>query len=358
MKKVFLYAYDGQNLGDDLFIHTIVKRYPHVQFYMRSDPKNRENLRFLRNLKVLDLKIGPYRFLNRIRSSLVHRYRVWWEKRCVATVYIGGSIFIEHEDWSQYLQWWDSMAQSRDFYVLGANFGPYHTEAYRECISRIYARMKDVCFRDQYSLKLFSDVKTVRQAPDILLAYPMPQVAVQEKQIFVSVIHCGGRAQSHDLTQYEAGYVENMARLLTQYRQEGYRLVLSSFCAPENDEEGIVRILKAMGAEQDPSIRILRYDGTNADQLTTAIAESEFVVATRFHAMILAMAADRPVLPLIYSDKTIHVLEDLHFDGPVIDIRSCEDYTAVGRPTRSVVDCRKLAQEAQKHFEQLDKVLR
>ena len=32
MNSVFLYAYDRQNLGDDLFVHTITKRYPDVQF--------------------------------------------------------------------------------------------------------------------------------------------------------------------------------------------------------------------------------------------------------------------------------------------------------------------------------------
>ena len=45
MKKVFLYAYDKQNLGDDLFIHTICKRYPKVKFYLWSDELNKENFK-------------------------------------------------------------------------------------------------------------------------------------------------------------------------------------------------------------------------------------------------------------------------------------------------------------------------
>ena len=42
MKKLFLYAYDRRNLGDDLFVHIITKRYPDVKFYMWSDKMNRE----------------------------------------------------------------------------------------------------------------------------------------------------------------------------------------------------------------------------------------------------------------------------------------------------------------------------
>lgn len=357
MKKVFLYAYDRQNLGDDLFVHTITKRYPYVKFYMWSDTKNRETFRSLPNLKVLQKEGGMVSFWSGIRPSLGARYRNWMENRCQAVVYIGGSIFMEYDNWAEILTWWEYTAENRPFYVMGANFGPYHTEAYREKIAQIYAKMKDVCFRDQYSYDLFREVDTVRMAPDILFSYPMPPVPVQEKQIFVSVINCAVRDGSRGLTEYDASYVQNMARLLDKYRCEGYSLVLSSFCAHEGDEDGILKILKAMNVENDPSIRVLNYNGTNADALTTAIAQSEFVIATRFHGTILALAAGRPVLPVIYSDKTLHVLEDLGFNGPVIDIRSCKDYTDAGRPTAFAPDRRTLTQEAQKHFEKLDEVL-
>lgn len=357
MKKAFLYAYDRQNLGDDLFVHTIAKRYPHVKFYMWSDPKNRETFRCLPNVKILERDGGMVRFLSRIRPSLSVRYRNWWEDRCQAVVYIGGSIFMEYDNWAQILNWWEYTAENRPFYVMGANFGPYRTEAYREKIGQIYGKMKDVCFRDEYSYGLFRDVNTIRRAPDILFSYPMPRVAVKEKQIFVSVINCAARDESHGLTEHDACYVENMARLLTKYRREGYRLVLSSFCAHEGDEEGIQKILKAMDVVNDPDIQVLNYNGTNAEALTTAIAQSEFVVASRFHGVILALAAGRPVLPVIYSDKTLHVLEDLGFDGPVIDIRTCRDYVNIGQPTAFNMNREWLSREAQKHFEKLDGIL-
>lgn len=357
MKKVFLYAYDRQNLGDDLFVHTIAQRYPHVKFYMWARPENRVSFSCLPNVKFLEKNSRTEQRLKRFHPSLGLRYRNWLEKRCHAVVYIGGSIFMEYDNWEQLLTWWEYTAENRRFYVLGANFGPYHTEAYREKIGQIYGKMQDICFRDQYSYDLFRDVATVRQAPDILFSYPMPQVRVEEKQIFVSVINCAARDESHSLTQHDESYVQNMARLLTKYRREGYRLVLSSFCAHEGDEEGIQKILQAMDAEQGPDIQVLNYNGTNADALTKAIAQSNFVIASRFHGVILAMAAGRPVLPVIYSDKTVHVLEDLGFDGPVIDLRTCRDYTGVGQPGVFAVDREKLALEAQKHFEKLDEIL-
>lgn len=353
MKKSFLYAYDRQNLGDDLFVHTITKRYPGVQFYMWSDRKNRETFSCLPNLKVIDRDSRLVHILHRLRPSLVARYKGWLEKRCDAVVYIGGSIFIEYPNWEQICSWWEWTAQNRPFYVLGANFGPYHTEGYREKMAEIFGNMQDVCFRDRYSFDLFRDVETVRMAPDILFSYPMPRLPVKEKQVFVSVINCAGRDESHSLSHCDERYVANMAKLLTDYLDDGCSLVLASFCKEEGDEEGITKILAAMNCQNDPRVRVLCYNGTNADELTTAIAESEYVIATRFHATILAMAAGRPVLSIIYSDKTKHVLEDLDFRGTVYDLR--EDMAWV--PTAPTA-AKAPETQAQAHFAKLDVILK
>ena len=351
MKKCFLYAYDRQNLGDDLFVHTITKRYPHTQFYMWSDKRNQEVFRCLPNLKVIDKDSRFVNFLNKLRPSLLARYRAWLDKNCDAVVYIGGSIFMEYENWQQLLTWWEYTAENRPFYVLGANFGPYHTEAYREKIAEIYGKMQDVCFRDTYSYDLFRDVATVRQASDILFSYPMPKAAVKEKQLFVSVINCAARDDSHGLAQHDRAYVEGMAKLLREYAAQGYSILLCSFCKHEGDEDGIQKIVGALdGIEVDT----LYYDGTNADAITTAMAESALVVGTRFHATILALAAGRPVLPIIYSDKTAHVLQDLGFNGITYDLRKTPDWVAV---EGSCIPMGHAIADAENHFAKLDRVI-
>ena len=70
------------------------------------------------------------------------------------------------------------------FFVLGANFGPYHTEEYRSAMDKVYTKLKDICFRDTYSKNLFADNDHVRQAPDILFSYPMPKVEENKKTDF------------------------------------------------------------------------------------------------------------------------------------------------------------------------------
>ena len=354
MKKVFLCAYDRRNLGDDLFVHTITKRYPHVRFYIWSDKTNQGTFRCLPNLKVVDGNSRFVRFLNWLRPSLAVRYYYWLIRRCEAMVYIGGSIFIEYPDWEMICNGWEYKAENFPFYILGANFGPWHTNAYRDRMDWIFGKMQDVCFRDRYSHELFRDNEKVRSAPDILYAYPMPQPAVDEKQVFVSVIDCASRDDSHGLHSRDQQYVDRMAALLQQYLQAGHKLVLSSFCKAEGDEQGVQRIMAAMGCENDPRVHVLHYDGTNADQITEAIAGSGLVIATRFHATILALAAGRPVLPIIYSDKTRHVLEDLGFAGVMYDIREDKDWEMAEGTT---MDVEQIKIHAQAHFEKLDEVL-
>lgn len=356
MKNVFLYAYDCQNLGDDLFTHTITKRYPDTQFYIWSTRENRKTFQSLPNLKVLDNDSTLVRILNGLRASFVPRYKGWLENRCDAVVYIGGSIFMEYPNWEQIATWWEYEAENRPFYVIGANFGPYHTEAYKAKMEEIFGKMQDVCFRDLYSYNLFRNTEHVRYAPDILLSCSLPCVPIKEKQIFVSIINCADRDESHALARYDVHYTENMAKLLREYLNNGYRLVLSSFCREEGDETGVAKVLQAMGKREDERIKILNYDGSNSNELIAAIAESELVIATRFHATILALAAGRPVIPIVYSDKTLHILQDLGFSDSVFDIRCEEDWDIPKQQPRwKLPDA--IRKEAENHFQMLDKVL-
>lgn len=361
MKRVFLYAYDKINLGDDLFIRTIVRRYPDVQFYIWTARGNQTTFRDLANLKVLDKDGCSVRLLGKLRGSFPGRYRGWLEKRCDASVYIGGSIFMEYPNWEQYVDWWNYKAVNYRFFALGANFGPYKTEDYRDKMRRVFDNMQDVCFRDRYSFEHFRGCEKVRYAPDILFSYPMPNAAVKRKQIFVSVIDCEGRDESHNLSAHGKFYVDQMASILKEYLADGCTLVLSSFCRAEGDERAIEKITDAMGCRADSRIQCLAYDGTNTETILTAISESEYVIASRFHAMVLAMVAKRPVLPVVYSDKTLHVLEDLDFRGTVFDLRNGVpwDYQRSRQNWDQHLETLStgIKKESLRHFEKLDKLL-
>ena len=357
MKKIFLYAYDHVNLGDDLFIETIVNRYPDTEFYFWTDNENKKVFQEQMNLKIIDQDSGKIKLLNKIRPSLVARYKVGIQKKCDAQVYIGGSIFMEYPTWKNIVSWWDYQSKLLPFFVLGANFGPYHTEEYRSEMDKVYAKLSDICFRDTYSKKLFKDNENVRQAPDILFSYQMPKIPKKKKQIFVSIISCEHR-NLKGLTEEE--YIIKMSHLINEFCREKYQIILASFCEEEGD---LLAAKKIKNHIKDASnIEILSYDGQNRKNFLERMSESSYIIATRFHAMILGMVAKIPVYPVIYSDKTKNVLEDIHFKGNYADLRDSRTLTYESAKdnliANYVVDVDKLKKDSSQHFMKLDKIFK
>ena len=61
------------------------------------------------------------------------------------------------------------------------------------------------------------------------------------------------------------------------------------------------------------AVRTLYY-WNNIQEVLTELASSNTVIGTRFHAVILGLLAGAEVLPIMYSNKTGYVLDDLGFD--------------------------------------------
>lgn len=351
--KAFLYAYDKVNLGDDLFVEALVRRYPDVQFYMWSEPENRMVFSNLPNLHIWNPDGRFPSFLGRLRPSLQARWLAVPKDRSDCCIYIGGSIFQEYDSWSNIVNWWQYHSQRYPFFVLGANFGPWRTEAYRDAMASVFRNLQDICFRDRYSHRLFEDCPRARVAPDILFGQRFPETA-PKKQILLSVIDCkdGPNGLSDVAERYEACLLDMAA----DYARHGYEVKLVSFCKAEGDERACLRLQGAL-RDRGAECSTLFYTGQNRAELLEEIAASAFIVGTRFHACVLGLAAGKKVLPVIYSDKTKNMLLDIGFPGPVLDLREpfapmlCDELETCAASLNPAP----LAQKADGHFMELDR---
>ena len=364
MKYVFIYAYDRINLGDDLFIRILVNRYQNVQFFIWTGKENRQTFGELKNLRIIDKNSAIISAAEKCRASFPPRIKEHYEKKCDAVVYIGGSIFIEYDPgWQNMLNWWNYEAKKSKLYILGANFGPYSKEEYREGMNEAFLNMQDVCFRDAYSKKLFLGNTVVRWAPDIIFNYQIKNVTVKKKQLFISVINCAEKGEGKEkLRNYGKNYLSGISNLIKAYTARKWRIVLASFCRSEGDEDAVNIILDMLPEDVAGQCETIFYNGLNTNEVIKLLAESEYVIASRFHAVVLAIAAERPVYPVVYSDKTIHMLEDIGFSGGWLDIRTNPEYSyehSTENLTENLkLNIEELSRHSEEHFIKLDQVLK
>jgi colanic acid/amylovoran biosynthesis protein len=113
-----------------------------------------------------------------------------------------------------------------------------------------------------------------------------------------------------------------------------------------------------MDDELRKKIETYMYRG-DLDEALTVLAKSEVVVASRFHASILGLLFGKKVLPMAYSDKTTNILNDMNFEGPVIDIRKIDEFdgSTFDFSSLKINDVSAQKTLAEKQFQELDKVL-
>ena len=177
IERVFLFGYWHRNLGDDLFLKIISERYPQCRFFISSNDDYRNFASNLQNKR--------NRIINKLIRVLTHEkwdYSMLCSMAFKVSVYLGGSLFIESK-----LPYERHHSKQSEYYVIGANFGPYFSDAYLKYHERFFLDAKDVCFRDESSLQLFSQAEHLRLAPDVVFGLKtVENVEFYEKMS----IHC------------------------------------------------------------------------------------------------------------------------------------------------------------------------
>ena len=95
-KKIYIKAYLNHNLGDDLFVDVLAKRYPETRFYLYAPPGYRGTFAHLGNVKVYETTMTGVRIYNKIFRVLgfpQDSFDRLLKKRCRAVVHLGGAIF-------------------------------------------------------------------------------------------------------------------------------------------------------------------------------------------------------------------------------------------------------------------------
>ena len=365
MKRIFVHAYLAGNFGDDLFVYILCKRYPETQFCILSDSRYEYRRTFsdIRNLKIYcydDIKVKKWdSFWKRIKNV----DRGFWKmllKLSDATVHIGGSSFVQHFDnYSSFLEYDKTLRRlSRKMYLIGSNFGPYTDENYYHQYYELFSRYDGICFRDLHTYQLFKGLNNVRYAPDVAFNLECSESWKSSRKVLISVIDMEERSGKFSIAQYTDLYEEMIQRIAEYYLGNKYSVVFVSFCESQGDEKAINRIIERLKGKE--KVQVYFYHDRIKDILQL-FSETEIVVGTRFHSIILGWLNKKKVLPIVYDEKTKNVLNDLDYKNYINleEMDSCDIKNRLeGIERLNDKDVDMLKEKAKTQFWALDNLLR
>lgn len=311
MKKIFVLAYSKMNLGDDLFVNILINRYPNAMFYSRAIDKSLEVYTQNKNIEFLDKN------LDQLLEDDISEFS--------AFVYIGGSIFMEKAGGIERIEKLNKLVikcknNNIPFFYISCNFGPYTSEEYKIQVEDMLKNTTDACFRDINSYNKFKHIKTVRYAPDVVFSYEKER-EIKKDTVGISVINFKFRENQK---QYEIKYYETLINTILDFLKKGQEIFLFSFCQYEGDEDTIKYILKYIPKEFENKVHEVNYNG-NLEGFLEKFSAIEYMICSRFHAMVLSYVFKQKKYILSYSKKIDNVINDLKICDNIFHIEEiCE----------------------------------
>ncbi|MBM7651853.1 polysaccharide pyruvyl transferase family protein [Neobacillus cucumis] len=363
MKKIFVDIYLMFNLGDDLFLDILAKKYPNCQFTINYLGNNYDE--FISHYKNVNRR--KYTFLNKICQKLKVYNTITNYKNIAEThdalLFIGGSIFREEE--YHHTLYEDRMKLVKEFkdrhkpiFILGANFGPFKNQEFFYDYKDLFQICDDVCFRDLYSYNLFKDLSHVRYAPDIVFQMDLKeyQNIPHKNRVGFSIIDLGHK---NGLSKYNHKYIKSTVKTIELLVKSGYECYLMSFCEHEGDTKVIKRILSILSRATIKKVKIYEYKG-NLKEAISLMATFKMVVAARFHANIISFLLGIGVMPVIYSEKTTNMLKDIKLDKIKIGMKNINlqyDEDIVREAFNNKTNLETIKHRAKDQFNKLDDFL-
>lgn len=311
MIKSFVSGYWKSNLGDDLFLKILCEKYPNVRFYVFLDRKNSSQFQQFENLTIIYNNL-LFRLVNKFlrKMGLLQLQDILGPMLTDCFLEIGGSIFMQDEKWQYRLKQREyARDHYRRYFIVGSNFGPFYSQEYKEKYENLFTKLDGISFRDSYSYNLFAGTN-MTIASDVIFGLRTNnyQFGDKKKQAVISVID-NSKKSADTGANLQDRYERKIIDVVNKLTEKGYKVVLMSFCEFEGDTKVTNRIYSQL-ADNEHVVTFEYLDDINA--ALKIIADSEKVIASRFHAGVLGLLFGCDVLPIAYSGKMKNLIYDIY----------------------------------------------
>jgi len=243
--------------------------------------------------------------------------------------------------------------QNIPFHYVSSNFGPYHTEEYLNLAKEVFKNCTSICFRDTYSRNLFSEISSVRYAPDLVFSYLPEKTEKKPNSVGISIIDLSIRDK---LVTYMDDYYKMLEKNIREYIKQEKNITLFSFCKHEGDERAIEEFMAGLSNEIKQKINVVKYDG-DIEYFLREYSKMEYMICSRFHSMVLSSIMNQKCKILSYSNKITNVINDLDlFINNIVHFSDINANTKLPLSNFMSVDQEKIKAIARKATKQLEDV--
>lgn len=309
-------AYLDINLGDDLFVKTIANRYKDHNLYLVT-----------KDSKYL-LPFNKYKnvFGVTYKEVLVNT------KKYDSCIIIGGSIFQDYGDKRDYLNYIRRNLVIKSFklrnkpvFIMGSNIGPMNTKLGSNIFKSTFNNSTFISVRDTDSYNILKDLNIKSKYgvyPDIVFSLndTIKDKINTNKILGISVINYGREKE------YKSRYVKKITKIIDEYigddDNDNKKVYLFGFDAGKEDDEIVIdEILSKIKFKNNVDKIIYKGD---MDWFLNKFRQATFIIGSRFHSIILALKYNIPFFPIIYSQKTKNLLDDIKYNLDYIEYKNIE----------------------------------
>lgn len=198
--------------------------------------------------------------------------------------------------------------------VLSCNISDFPNPLAERVIKKQLSRFDFITVRDKYSYGYIrSNVPGIRceYYPDIV--FSLPEGAIADKPCEGALGICAYSSLSGNDTD------GRFAALADEYIEKtGNKVLLFAMNIGAENDVKTAEAVKAMMKRGDRA-EILKYDA-----ILSNIRRCSKFIGIRFHSIVIALRAGIRVIPVVYSNKTTRMLEDLSFNGRIFELNNID----------------------------------
>lgn len=350
-------GYWNTNLGDDLFLKILCDHYHEVNFTIAIDKRNYNVFKNIQNLSPTFVSANiQSKIINKIEqktgkiisSSFSRRNKI---RKLISEfntyIELGGSLFELPKTGmgADYSFRKVFRKNANNYLILGSSFGPYYHQYHIDNYNVFFDTVEDVVFRDKESYDLFKKNKNKSLLPDFVFNLNKEKYNTKNKNyVLFSIINPSIN---------KSNYKEFIKKYIKYYSSRNIKVVLMSFCENQGDLSYIYEICNEL--DDDIKNNVIIKSHHDIEESVQLIANALSIVATRYHAMILAWIFEKPCFVISYHKKIRDAIYTYNPSQKFVSLDKVCSTTTMEFGTPVKMD--EWRKKSAKYFEKLDKIM-